>query len=144
MIYLVIALRLVFPLDTPQYTAEARIAAAVYQVPVETILAIAWHESRFIPTVVNNVGRCGVMQVTDSLSPYTCKQLTQPMIGYLEGARFLKYWIDRANGDQRRGLDAYACGNTGLTSGCQSFGLTMIGISNRIKRAEAKLQRGEI
>jgi soluble lytic murein transglycosylase-like protein len=140
MILLILALRLVWPSDVPQHLVEAQLAAQIYNVPVRVVIAISWHESRWMPTKVNKVGRCGVMQVTDSLSPFTCKQLTDPFIGYLEGARFMKYWIDRAGGDLRHGLDAYACGNTGLTSGCLGFGPAMIGLAHRIERAERLLQ----
>lgn len=106
--------------DVARHDAEvaARTALLVEtaDVPAELLIAIAWGESRFVPTTIT--GRaCGLVQ-TIGASPSACKAMTVPIIGMLAGIAELRGWLRIAHGDLRLALLAYACGYSAFDGTC--------------------------
>lgn len=91
--------------DARAHVWAARVAATVYNVDADTVLAISYHESRFTDNIVakepGNRVSCGAM------TPYPTKTCTpKPLLAqYLDGAR---HWaIDwRRAGDVRSDREA--------------------------------------
>jgi hypothetical protein len=121
----------------------ARVASSIFQVKQEQLLAIAWHESRYKPSVISSEPRnrvsCGPMTPVpkESCTPWELSLVG----GYIEGARHLRTWLDLCGSDERCALTAYA-GGFGLVKLCQSntsghhacnFANQMISLANRIK-----------
>lgn len=115
----------------------ASAAAATYELPVEVLLAVAWHETRFDPTL-RNARVCGPMQ-TKWTTRDDCALWSSPDAGYAEGARVLAYWRTRSGGDLTRALDAYACGNVGLYAGCRGFGRGILAVATRLSQAADRI-----
>lgn len=100
----------------------ARAAAAVHHVPRRLLLAIAYHESRYILTTRTDEpgGRvsCGVM------TPVPKQRCTAPELtmigGYDAGAAHLAMWLGHCGGNTYCALTAYA-GGMGLVRAC-AFG----------------------
>jgi len=110
------ALQRTAPSDLSEETASinlaaARVAGVLYDIQPEIILAIAWHESRYDPTVVGPLVRgkhaCGVLQHVP-----TAKKCPEPSIlrDYVDGAKHLATWIRAQRGDLERALIGYAGG----------------------------------
>jgi hypothetical protein len=98
----------------------ARAAGASHRVPPELLLAIAWHESRYIPTTrtAELRGRvsCGVMTPVPQRG---CTAFELSLLGgYDAGARHLRAWLDLCHGGWSCALLAYA-GGGGLVRACQ-------------------------
>jgi hypothetical protein len=118
------------------HVLAADVAGAVFDVDPQLLLAIAWHESRYVSSLVTSEpGRrvsCGVMTPVPHASPCS-RWETSTFGGYWEGARHLRTWMDvcRANGagaghatDRAAGrcpLLAYA-GGRGLYRICATAG----------------------
>jgi hypothetical protein len=98
----------------------ARAAGASHGVPPELLLAIAWHESRYVPTTRTAEPRslvsCGVMTPVPQ-GGCTAFELTL-LGGYDAGARHLRTWLDVCSGAWSCALLAYA-GGGGLVRACQ-------------------------
>lgn len=92
----------------PDHIAAARVAGTTYRIEPELLLAIAEHETSWNAELVNGHA-CGPMQVI-ATSPAHCAVMSDPLLGYLEGARVLRYFLDVARGDLRPGLRGYGCG----------------------------------
>jgi soluble lytic murein transglycosylase-like protein len=101
-----------FPLPVPQYLASVITeASAKYGVDPNLIAAMAFRESRFDANAVSRRGAQGVMQ----LMPKTARALgvkdafdaRQNVFG---GAKYLKYLLDRFDGDVTLTLAAYNAG----------------------------------
>jgi len=60
----------------------------------------------------------GAMQVCWRWSRYPALLLWVPAINRAEGQRLLEHWLRRADGDWRRAIAAYRCGNAGLRLRC--------------------------
>lgn len=97
-------------------------AAEAAGVPVELLLSIAWHESRYQPDARSREpgGRwsCGVMTPEPHVGACTPDELTV-FGGYLNGARHLRTWLDLCGGNETCALRAYA-GGGGLVRACAS------------------------
>lgn len=108
------ALRRYAPQDLTLETAQdhlfnARIAARIYRVDADLVLAIAYHESHFTITVTqehDGLTSCGVMTPEPLVD---CKSSTL-LDGYMAGAAHLKMWITSARGNMRTALLGYAGG----------------------------------
>lgn len=102
--------------------AAARLAAAIFGVDAETLLAVAWHESRYDARAVTrepgNRVSCGSMTPVPHRAPCSAWELSI-VGGYLEGARHLRTWLDLCRGGQWCGLVAYA-GGGGLVAACRA------------------------
>jgi soluble lytic murein transglycosylase-like protein len=101
-----------FPLPVPQYLASVITeASAKYGVDPNLVAAMAFRESRFDANAVSRRGAQGVMQ----LMPKTARALgvkdsfdaRQNVFG---GAKYLKYLLDRFDGDVTLTLAAYNAG----------------------------------
>ena len=101
-----------FPLPVPQYLAGViNEAAKKYGVDPNLVAAMAFRESRFNPNAVSRIGAQGVMQ----LMPKTARSLgvqdsfdaRQNIMG---GTKYLKYLLDRFDGDITLSLAAYNAG----------------------------------
>ena len=92
--------------------------AAHNEVPAKLRRAIEYHESRGSWTAVSKSGCVGVMQIMPKYSKVPRPLLFIGPINRLEGARHLRYWHRRANGDWRLAIAAYGCGNAGLRGEC--------------------------
>jgi len=101
-----------FPLPVPQYLAGVITEAAKkYDVDPNLVAAMAFRESRFDPKAVSRIGAQGVMQ----LMPKTARSLgvqdsfdaRQNVMG---GTKYLKYLLDRFDGDVTMTLAAYNAG----------------------------------
>lgn len=124
----------------------ARIAGAVTDTDPALLLAIAWHESRYIPTVrtrepggkARDTGRlvrvrwsCGVMTPTPN---ERCHPSELVMFGgYLAGARHLREWMSIRH-NLLRAVISYA----GAGPRAWAFGHQMIARAARIRRALAR------
>lgn len=92
------------------HLSAARIAAHVYNVDPDLLLAVAHHESRYNATARTpeplNKTSCGVMT---PIPKQTC--VTPDLVdGYLEGAAHLREWLDATGGDERLALIGFAGG----------------------------------
>jgi hypothetical protein len=97
-----------------QHMVAARAAGAVHRVPVEVLLSVAWHESRYRPTerTPEPGGRvsCGVMTPTPQAR---CSPVELTRVGgYDAGAAHLALWLSLCRGGMRCALLAYAGGFT--------------------------------
>lgn len=103
----------------PEDAAVAVEAALIVEsrtVPAELLVAIAWGESRFIPSTVT--GRaCGLLQVVAS-APASCSALQIPIVGMLVGRLELEQWLALAHGDLHLALLGNACGMSALRGTC--------------------------
>jgi len=105
-----------------EHYAAARVAGAIFDVDPELLLAISWHESRYVANVVTREpGRrvsCGVMTPVPHRRSCSAWELSI-LGGYIEGARHLRVWIDKCGGDRSCGMTAYA-GGGGLVAACRA------------------------
>ncbi len=101
-----------FPLPVPQYLAGViDEAAKKYNVDPNLVAAMAFRESRFDPQAVSRIGAQGVMQ----LMPRTARSLGvkdsfDPRQNVMGGTKYLKYLLDRFDGDLTLSLAAYNAG----------------------------------
>ena len=106
--------------DVAAADAEIAVRAALLvetpELPAELLIAIAWGESRFVPTTVT--GRaCGSMQ-TIAWSRASCRAMQIPLVGFWFGVRELSSWLRVARGDLRLALLGQACGWSAFREGC--------------------------
>jgi len=110
----------------PTQATEAARAALIVEtaeLPAELLLAIAWGESRFDPTVVTGKA-CGPMQTIPS-RPDDCARWRDPVEGFRAGRDELADELmhdHRVHGDLRLALLAYACGNSVFDGTCKKLG----------------------
>jgi soluble lytic murein transglycosylase-like protein len=101
-----------FPLPVPHYLAGLITEAAKkYDVDPNLVAAMAFRESRFDPNAVSRIGAQGVMQ----LMPRTARSLGvtnsfDPRQNVMGGTKYLKYLLDRFDGDVTLSLAAYNAG----------------------------------
>ena len=101
-----------FPIPVPKYLASVITeAGSKYGVDPNLIAAMAFRESRFDANAVSRRGAQGVMQ----LMPKTARALGvkdafDPRQNVFGGAKYLKYLLDRFDGDVTLTLAAYNAG----------------------------------
>ncbi len=99
-------------MDSPaQVDQVIREASMLYQLPYSLLRAVIRAESNFQPRAVSPKGAMGLMQ----LMPGTAKDLKVrdpfcPRENIMGGARYLRYLLDRFNGDLELALAAYNAG----------------------------------
>lgn len=106
--------------DAAVHLGAAQAAAEAADVPVELLLSVAWHESRYKPDARTREpgGRwsCGVMTPEPHVGGCTPDELTV-LGGYLNGARHLRTWLDLCHGNETCALRSYV-GGGGLAHAC--------------------------
>lgn len=113
------------PDTKPELAAFAALAAMMTEtdlVPAEIMVAIAWGESRFDPTV--RTGHvCGPMQTVPKV-PSDCARWSNMLEGFRAGRDELEDELrhdPRVHGDLRLALLAYACGNAAFGGTCKKL-----------------------
>lgn len=110
--------------DATVHLMSASAAAEAAGVPVELLLSIAWHESRYqADTRTREPGgrwSCGVMTPEPHRAACALDELTVSG-GYLNGARHLRLWLDLYGRNETRALRAYA-GGSALVRACSRDG----------------------
>lgn len=97
--------------------------------------SIEFQESRSNIFVRNNGTCIGLMQVDYRYSKASKDMLRIPLVNRVVGVRALKNWKKRANGDIRKALAAYNCGNAGLRDKCGlRYSLTVLNRDIRYSR----------
>ena len=81
------------------------------------LAAIIEVESDWRTNVESSAGACGLMQVIPRWNPrkdgnlHTCSNLKNPRVGIAAGAKALRRWLNKANGNVVTALCAYNAGN---------------------------------
>lgn len=106
------------PIEATEHLAAARVAARMYDVDEADLLAIAHHESRYVPDVVTHerdkkTGRwigdsCGVMTPYDHPRTRCPPETLTVLGGYLHGAEHLAVWKRTCRGDRLCALRGYS------------------------------------
>ncbi len=89
-------------------------SSKAYNVKPSTLIVLMWHESRWKSHKVSPIGACGMAQVLPKYTRprVTCRQLKNPEVGILYGAKSLRYWIDWSKSDNlTKALCHYNGGN---------------------------------
>jgi hypothetical protein len=102
--------------DEAEVAARAALLVETSKVPAELLVAIAWGESRFVPTTMT--GRaCGLVQVV-ARSRGACELLKIPVVGMLVGRIELEEWLRLSRGNLRLALLGNACGMSAFDGSC--------------------------
>jgi len=90
--------------------------------PADLVMALAWKESSWRPTVVSSAGAIGVMQLMPATVDFASRRLLglsyrlnprDATANIRMATRFLRHLVDQTGGNYRRALIAY---NQGITS----------------------------
>ena len=110
------------------HLAAATLAGEAFSVDPALLLAVAWHESRYDAGAQSREpGRrwsCGAMTPEPHAEPCAPVELTA-VGGYVAGARHLRMWLDRYEGDETKALRAYEGGGT-LVQICERDGVHFV------------------
>ena len=104
-----------------QYTEAVAAAAEEFSLEPAYLYAVILAESSFRPNAESNVGALGLMQIMpdtgawiakklDMADAYTTDMLTDPATNVRFGAWYLRFLLDRYNGDKRCASAAYHAG----------------------------------
>lgn len=110
-----------FDLYPVRYTAEVEAAASEFDLEPAYLYAVILAESSFHPDAVSSVGALGLMQVMpdtgewiagklDLSESYSVDMLTDPALNVRFGSWYLRFLLDRYNGDKRCASAAYHAG----------------------------------
>lgn len=99
--------------------------------------ALIWHESRWLSDSVSKVKACGLTQVLDKYSDYSCKQLKNPEVSITEGASFLHVWLVK----KKNIKISLKCYNSGYACSSDSYAQTILKKSKLLKKEYLKVQR---
>ena len=79
--------------------------------PPELVAAVAHTESKFKPTARSGAGAVGLMQLVPRTGRWLGAQnLTDPTQNVMAGAKYLRYLLDRFNGNTQKAVAAYNAG----------------------------------
>jgi len=108
------AISTVQPLNMPQnivFDDIFQAKAQKYNLDFELLKAVAWAESSFDPRAVSSANCKGLMQLSDSkIKEYGINDPFDPEQNIDGGARYLRYLLDRYNGNTELALAAYNAG----------------------------------
>ena len=104
-----------------RYAAEVNAAAAEFDLEPAYLYAVILAESSFRPDAVSSVGALGLMQVMpetgewiagklDLSDSFTADMLTDPALNVRFGSWYLRYLLNRYDGDKRCASAAYHAG----------------------------------
>lgn len=104
-----------------RYAAEVNAAAAEFDLEPAYLYAVILAESSFRPDAVSSVGALGLMQVMpetgewiagklDLSDSFTTDMLTDPALNVRFGSWYLRYLLNRYDGDKRCASAAYHAG----------------------------------
>lgn len=127
-----------------EHLAAAQLAAGAHGVPVELLLSIAWHESRYVADArTREPGErwsCGVMTPEPHAGECRPEELTL-LGGYDAGAAHLRTWVNACGGDVACALRGYAGGyhpNERARAAAQVFADRAALIKTRMQRAKRR------
>ena len=96
-------------------------AASEFGVPGPFVLAVAWHESGWQPSVVSSAGAVGIMQLMPDTADWVAGSMLHedpaiddPRWNARAGVRLLAYYLNRYQGDTPKTLAAYFQGMTSV------------------------------
>lgn len=118
-------------------TAKLHLEAAARVGEPELLLAMAYVESRYVPSTVSEVRRerfCGPLQVAAEHDPLACLAMRDLVTGYAAGAWKLGQWLHAAHGDLHDALNGYGCGYYGIEHGCRNYAERVLAIRARLLR----------
>ena len=79
--------------------------------PPELVAAVVHTESKFVPTARSGAGAIGLMQLVPRTGRWLGAQnLTDPSQNIMAGAKYLRYLVDRFNGNTQKAIAAYNAG----------------------------------
>ncbi|MCL2822994.1 MAG: lytic transglycosylase domain-containing protein [Polyangiaceae bacterium] len=111
----------VMPSDTSaerfvRYDATIRLAATLYQIPVELIRAVIKVESDFDPRAVSSAGARGLMQmIPATASRMQVRDIFDPNENIFGGVRYLRVLANMFNGDLQLTIAGYNAGEGAVT-----------------------------
>lgn len=96
------------------YATSIRRAAERHGIDPLLVAAVVETESHFNARAVSRRGAVGLMQVMPSTAALEPEALVEPTLNLEHGARYLRYLIDRYEGDLELALAAYNAGPTNV------------------------------
>ena len=79
--------------------------------PPELVAAVAHTESKFVPTARSGAGAVGLMQLVPRTGRWLgARNLTDPAQNVMAGAKYLRYLLDRFDGNTQQAIAAYNAG----------------------------------
>jgi soluble lytic murein transglycosylase-like protein len=79
--------------------------------PPELVAAVVHTESKFVPTARSGAGAVGLMQLVPRTGRWLgASNLTDPGQNVMAGAKYLRYLMDRFNGNTQKAIAAYNAG----------------------------------
>ena len=96
------------------YATSIRQAAERHGLDPLLVVAVVETESHFNARAVSHRGAVGLMQVMPSTASLEPEALAEPTLNLEHGARYLRYLIDRYDGDLELALAAYNAGPTNV------------------------------
>jgi len=152
----VFALRAAVP-EQPAIPAPAALVAQVDALAAKEDLdphllrSMAWVESGFNPTAKSPLGATGLLQVMPvTASAHGAKDLSDPAQVMAAGAKYLRFLLDRYQGDVQKAVTAYNCGEKALEAGqvteeaTRYRTLVLDVLKARAVQPEAPLAEGEV
>ncbi|WP_243304128.1 M56 family metallopeptidase [Geothrix oryzisoli] len=153
---LVLALRAGTP-ERPPIGAPAEVVAKLDALAAQEGLdpqllrSMAWVESGFNPAARSSRGASGLLQVMPGTArTYGAKDLDDPTQVMAAGARYLRFLLDRYQGDVQKAVAAYNCGEKALDEGriteeATRYREMVLGVlAAKAVQPEAPLAEGEV
>lgn len=119
----VFALRAAVPEQAPIPAPAALVAqvdalAAKEGLDPQLLRSMVWVESGYSPTAKSPMGATGLLQVMpETARVYGAKDLNDPAQVMEAGAKYLRFLLDRYQGDVKKAVTAYNCGEQALDEG---------------------------
>ncbi|WP_291271998.1 transglycosylase SLT domain-containing protein [Geothrix sp.] len=152
----VVALRAATPANPPIGAPAAVVAqldalAIREGVDPQLLRSMAWVESGFNSAARSPLGALGLLQVMpDTARTYGAKDLNDPAQVMAAGAKYLRFLLDRYQGDVAKAVAAYNCGERALEEGriteeaTRYRALVMDVLAAKAVQPEAPLADGEV
>jgi soluble lytic murein transglycosylase-like protein len=152
----VFALRAAVPEQAPIPAPAALVAqvdalAAKEGLDPQLLRSIVWVESGYSPTAKSPMGATGLLQVMpETARAYGAKDLNDPAQVMEAGAKYLRFLLDRYQGDVKKAVTAYNCGEQALDEGritpeaARYRALVLDVLSAKAVQPEAPLANGEV